>query len=213
MLRSRTGRIGRQVGMILVMTLIVLVAMTLAAVALTRSSDTANLIAANLAFQQSVTQSADLGLEAAIDCLTGIKIECGGLDRNTSNAALGYSAVGNDPASGHSWDEFWMDTLANQDVSALGVDGDGNPVKDQAGNTVYYAIQRLCYGPNAEGHKPSDPNTGCDFPNTTGQSPGNGMGAGFLAPTANASQVNYRITVRIEGPRNTLSYVQAVVAL
>jgi type IV pilus assembly protein PilX len=208
MLNSRTGRIGRQVGMILVMTLIVLVAMTLAAVALTRSSDTANLIAANLAFQQSVTQSADLGLEAAVNWLETNN----GATLYASNAALGYSAVGSDPSSGHSWDDFWTSTLAGQSVAAR-KDNGGNAQKDEAGNYVYYAIQRLCYGPNAEGHKSSDPNTDCDLPNTTGQSMGNGMGAGFLAPTANASQVNYRITVRIEGPRNTLSYVQAVVAL
>ena len=36
--------------------------------------------------------------------------------------------------------------------------------------------------------------------------------AGARMPIAAASQVYYRITVRITGPRNTLSYVQAVIA-
>ena len=185
------------------MTLVVLAAMTLAAIALTRSTDTANLIAGNLAFQQSVTQSADLGLEAAVawlDLNTGSTLY-------VSNLGSGYSAVGREPSSGQSWDDFWTDVLDNSPSQPVTL------AQDVAGNTVAYFIHRLCYGPNAEGHKQGDANTGCDFPSTTGQATGNSQGvSGPTLPSGRATQVNYRITVRIEGPRNTLSYVQSIVA-
>jgi hypothetical protein len=43
-------------------------------------------------------------------------------------------------------------------------------------------------------------------------STGNSMGAGTIAFTLNA-QVFYRITVRVDGPRNTVGFVQAVVGM
>jgi Tfp pilus assembly protein PilX len=54
-----------QSGVVLIIALIVLVAMTLAALALVRSVDTNNLIAGNMAFQQAAKHSADAGVEAA----------------------------------------------------------------------------------------------------------------------------------------------------
>ncbi len=60
------GRLRSQRGVILIITLIVLVAMTLASIAMVRSVDTSTVIAGNLAFKQSATASGDAGLEAAI---------------------------------------------------------------------------------------------------------------------------------------------------
>ena len=54
-----------QAGVVLMMALIVLVAMTLAGIALVRSVDTSNIIAGNLAFKQAATNSGDTGIEAA----------------------------------------------------------------------------------------------------------------------------------------------------
>ncbi len=60
---------ARQKGVVLLITLIMLVAMTLAAIALMRSVDTSNLVAGNMAFEQSSLNVADLGTEQAITYL------------------------------------------------------------------------------------------------------------------------------------------------
>jgi hypothetical protein len=76
---------------------------------------------------------------------------------------------------------------------------------DAAGNRVAYAIERLCSstGEAATGTCAADPSTAeCgQSHNVNSNTPGC------------TSQVYYRITVRTEGPRNTVSYTQAMVAL
>jgi Tfp pilus assembly protein PilX len=52
---------------VLFIALIVLVAMTLAGIAIMRSVDTATLIAGNLAFKQGTVQSSDNGVEQAFN--------------------------------------------------------------------------------------------------------------------------------------------------
>ena len=56
----------RQSGVVLIVALIMLIAMTLAALALVRSVDTTNIIAGNLSFQQAATHAGDRGVESAI---------------------------------------------------------------------------------------------------------------------------------------------------
>jgi type IV pilus assembly protein PilX len=60
----------KQRGVVLFFTLIALVVMSLAAVALIRSVDTSTMIAGNLAFRQSGGSSTDTGIEAAIAWLS-----------------------------------------------------------------------------------------------------------------------------------------------
>src|SRR4051812_42847814 len=81
----------RQAGVVLIIALVVLVAMTLAAVALVRSVDTNNVIAGNLAFQQAATHSADTGIEAAI---TWLQANQNGTTLESSDSTNGYAANG-----------------------------------------------------------------------------------------------------------------------
>lgn len=77
------------------------------------------------------------------------------------------------------------------------------------GNTVSYAIQRLC---NAVGD-PVSTGVDCAVPQSTTSSAGtSSKGAGFIQIQSSTS-IYYRITSRIVGPRNTISYVQAIVSL
>lgn len=188
----------KQSGVVLVIALIILVAMTLAGIALVRSVDTANIIAGNLAFQQSATHSAEAGIETAI----------GQIETTTANALQfdvpagdGYFAatppgVGNpDLATNESWDAFWIRIL---DTEAIDLAADGN------GNSVSYVIQRLC---NATG-APADPATGC----ATVKVDSKGNSLNNPIPLIKISQYYYRITARVAGPRNTVNYIQAIVA-
>jgi type IV pilus assembly protein PilX len=193
------GRL-RQQGIALMMALIVLVAMTLAGIALMRSVDTTSIIAGNLAFQQSATHSADLGTETALTWL-----------QTNNNPALwlhvkaqGYAASRQDPAANQTWDAFWTAVLANPanpQVVTL-------PQSATTGNTVSYAIQRLCNGTG----DPTSPSVDCSVPQSSGSSAGNSKTAGTVALLYN-SAIYYRITVRVAGPRNTVSYVQTIVSL
>lgn len=192
-------QLTRQRGVVLMITLIVLVAMTLAAIALVRSTDTTNLIAGNLAFQQAATNSGDQGTEAAIAWLeqnnSGTYLHS---DHNTSGDRLGYSASRQDPVPGQTWENFWNMVLSNQSISLA---------PDAAGNTVSYVIQRMCQLSGA----PTS-GAGCAVSSATATTVGNSEDAGTVV-LQYSSQVFYRITSRIVGPRNTVSFVQTIVAM
>lgn len=195
----------RQRGVILIVALVVLVALTLAGLSLMRSMDTSNLIAGNLAFQQAATQAGGLGEEAAVTWLqqnVSTQALCpDGTDHDTlecDHSDNGYYAARRDPASGTSWDEFWTNTLS-ADVVALAADPD-------TGNQVSYVIHRLC---DTVGKREE---AGCESsPSKTRDDSSKSAGGPVVA--LDFTQIYYRITVRIQGPRNTVSFVQSIVAM
>lgn len=201
-------------GIVLIMALIVLVALTLGALALTRSVYTSNAIAGNLAFQKAATHSADLGIEAAVAWLENNngKISSTESESCTSDVGSsvlacnhttqGYVANRQDPTGTQSWAAFWKDNIAGQAKSLA---------TDNAGNTVSYVIHRMCA---SSGDAQSTAND-CTVAPTASSSTCSG-GSSCDAQRVNldsVSQVYYRITVRVVGPRNTQSYVQSLVAL
>lgn len=199
--RVPAGLRKRQSGIVLIMVLIVLVAMTLAAIAMVRSVDTTNLIAGNLSFQQAATHSADTGVEVASSWLAA---NIGGAALESDDSTNGYVAGGlgvapdltkNPPQT---WDDFWVKTLSARAVKA-------NP--DPAGNTVSYVIDRLCK--NGGG---ATSGASCVDSPAIAVAAGNAEEGGDKQLNASAG-VYYRITVRVDGPRNTVSYVQAVVSM
>jgi len=191
----------REDGVILVITLIVLVAMTLAGIALMRSVDTSTVIAGNLAFKQSATASGDVGLETAIAWLSSNK---GNLEQD--RAADGYYATSQDTR-----DLTGNRTAATNDNlnwSSAAV----TLTADSAGNQVAYVIHRMC---NTAG-----PLNGATCATEQSNKGGSSLGANRQMLTyqpgswaAVANRGFYRITARITGPRNTTSYVQAVISI
>jgi Tfp pilus assembly protein PilX len=179
------------------MALIVLVVMTLAGLALMRSVSTSVVIAGNMAFHQSATHSADAGAEAGVAFLEG-STEAALYTSVTAGSGVRYLAYRQDPVPGQTWDSFWTDSIPASAVNTLRADA--------AGNTVAYVIHRLC---NDEG----EPSTvGCSTSPVDFDSSGSSKGAGVVALLAPAPTY-YRITTRVTGPRNSLSYVQAIVAM
>ena len=189
----------KQGGVVLLITLIVLVVMTLASLALTRSVDTNNMIAGNLAFQQAATQSGQGGIEVAI---TWLEANAGTAKLSNADLANGYVAAGFAwaPAAGQSWDAYW-DAALRPAGSVVTLPA------DSAGNSVSYTIHRLCNGTGA----PGAVGAGCSF------DPKQAAGGGDKGPGAsaepNSQAAYYRITVRIDGPRNTRNYLQAMVQM
>jgi type IV pilus assembly protein PilX len=201
--RALAGHPSRsQRGVVLLVALIVLVALTLAGVALIRSVDTANLIAGNLSFHQSAIHAGERSTELAVANWLEPNNALGNVSLFTDSPAVsgvgnGYIASRQDPAVGVSWDDFWAATLATQAVTGA---------QDAAGNTVSYVIQRLCdsAGP------PQAANVNCAT--SPSSNSGGSQTAGGLGNLKD-SQIYYRITTRIAGPRNTVAYIQTIIAL
>lgn len=207
MLRKRISYTSRhsQRGVVLVLALIVLVAMTLAGIALVRSIDTTNIIAGNLAFQQAAKHSTDTGVEAAIQWLQDTSPAT--LENNDSSRGYRAAMI---PATSQTGSQFW-EALVSTGVSPCAlpfVAGNCNAAatRDTAGNSVSYIVQRLC---RTEGNK-----NGAECASTSSSvlNVGNTEASGedtFTKTTA----VFYQINVRVDGPRNTVSYVQAIVSM
>lgn len=195
-----------QHGVVLFFALISLVAIMLAAVALIRSVDTGTVIAGNLAFKQAATTSGDAGTEAAMAWVAAT--ETANLDKpvlkdatnplNITDATKGYYS-NLDPA---------LDLFADATWNAItGVAA----TTDTSGNTVRYIVQRACRTANV-----AIQNAGCLFSGAALNSDGQEVqlpqdvceGAG--CPVAGQSPM-IRVTSKVTGPRNTVSYVQAFV--
>lgn len=207
---SRRAVQVRQRGVALILALIVLVALTLAAIALTRSVYTSNIIAGNLAFQQAATHSADAGIENAVAWLelnNGVASSaCGSVGSTVlacNQSSNGYFANWQNPTAGQSWADFWPTLTSGGSVVTLSA--------DNAGNTVSYVIQRMC---NGAGDASSTSIDCAVSPNSTGGTCAGGSSCDAQGINLySVSQVYYRITAKVQGPRNTVSFVQAMMAM
>jgi len=204
------ARLSGQRGVALFFALICMVAIMLAAVMLVRSVDTATLIMGNLAFQQSATRSGDSGTETAMGWLQGVATANSTtnvlLDPthpfNVDNAAAGYYAS-TDPAK----------SLTSTSGSHFNWDGtdSASAGTDAAGNTVRYIIQRLCKASGVAVAATSCLFSGAALDNNGQNIPlpqqvCNGPGC----PVAGQTPM-IRVTSKVTGPKNTVSYVQALI--
>ena len=197
---------ANQQGMVLFIALIVLVAMTLAGIALVRSVDTANVIAGNLAFKQATLQAGDLGVEAAVTALP--TIIAGSVDTNLTPAASSTNPNYWYYASRRETDAYGVPTQKESGAAgaAAAIDWSQVPiVQTISGNAVQIVIDRLCQGP------PPVTNLldSCFAEAGVGGSGSQKAGASVFSAT---SIVYYRLTARVAGPRNTVSMVQAILS-
>jgi len=203
-----------QRGVVLFIALIVLIAMTLAGIGMARSVDTLNIIANNIAFGQSNLMVGDWGAEQAYQWLNANK---GNLDSDQPvNNYYASSNAGVNPAS-------WL-TPATWNIA--------NPIPNAPpGYTVSTIIQRLCVEPGSKdladgtqacikttsvSSQTATSSTSVDIggtPTAVGGSVAAGSSAGGGASYDLPGNVYYRVTVRVEGPRNSVSVVQTLVAI
>lgn len=203
---------NQQRGLVLFVALVALVVMSLAAVALIRSVDTNTLVTGNLAYKQSAAITSSLGLEAMADTVganplvyaetghpgDGYHANCEFVEGNAANRTC---------KDNHLYlDATWTD--ANSKL-AESLQAGINNGQDQYGNTIRYVVERMCRtdGPANSTHclmslEDDGSNNGCS--NNVGTST-----AGFILPCTNVPIPLYRVTVRIAGPKNTVSFVQA----
>ena len=182
----------RQSGAVLFFTLVALAIMTLAALAMVRSVDTSNLVAGNIALKQGAIQEADRIMNQAFACM-----DSGGAlttlpDLNTNNATCNYYAsLQNDTFKPFGFPEV-LEVKAATDYTE----------DAETKNRSSFVIERMCTtaGPWSE--------TTC-IVSPFGKKAEKSNRAEL---TLTAMQALYRISVKVTGPRNVVTYSQTVVS-
>lgn len=210
-----------QQGSSLVFALLALVVLSLAAVGLVRSVNTGALIAGNLSFKRDATLSAASAAEQAMAWLNAKALSGPtALDNDDLAAAFFASAKDNLDMTGNTTSSARPMQVVNWDGNCQGLPSSsysscdvipfvGTPVN---GNRVQWVITRLC---DFDGPYPTNPkgtNLCAKPPNQTGTGVfdrGGLTGGTRLVPYM--ATPYYRIVARIEGARNTVSYVETIV--
>lgn len=192
--------VKQQKGMVLFVALIALVAMSLAAAALVRSVDSGVLVAGNLAFKQSAIMSAETGIARAY---TYINSKASDVPLQTAEITEGYYSVFDDTI-------ILTDAATWADNRTFTVEKD---IDDLSGNETRYILQRMCRAATKVNVDNCLVGTGKKAPSSQGTySEGGGAGGGGYDRALGLSDaVAYRLTVRVAGPKNTFSYLQAFI--
>lgn len=193
----RTGLPQREHGVVLFIALVVMVALSLAGVALVRSVETTTAVVGNLGLRQAALLPANLAVEEATAALFG--------DANRSGNPAITDTTANLPAQ-----NYFAYRLPGEDVR-------GVPLKLQRKSNfdlprvlyadkdslfeVRYVIERSCVAPG--------PATAanCDMMPPIQES---GTTIGDSAAPAVPPIPFYRLTVRVDGPQNTTAFLQAM---
>jgi type IV pilus assembly protein PilX len=208
-----TGRVptrsSRQRGVVLFIALIVMVAMSLAAIALMRSVDTTSAVIGNLAFRQASILPANYGIEDAAAGLFNdanptllARIPDVRVDTPAQNYYATHKSAGWD-------DQYGVPQPLQTKAAAAALT---RSQADGAGNTVTYVTERMCNPDAPVAVIPADKSaerSWCDM-----LPPKQPPGATINDPSLSLDfrQVFYRITVRVDGPpgTNTVSFAQAM---
>lgn len=186
----------RQAGVVLFFALIALVAMSLAAVALIRSVDTNSIIAGNLSFKQSTMFLSDRGVETAMANWLSNSAN----NFNADNAGAGYFATTQDVNGNGVLDD---NADAKQLVNDSGIDVAAK-ADDPLGDTTSYVIQRMCTNVG-------DPDASHCLLGASDPGKCNRVNDPLCKTVVASTSVVYRITARVQGPKNTVSYIQTFV--
>ena len=215
-----------QSGVVLIISLILLIALTLGGISLFRQVGTGVLVARNVTFQSSALVSTDRGAEAARNWLV-----TSGADLEQGNLAAGYypgwcHTTMIDPANGDPLipdadgnglvddckaapaPSFFDPPTFNWANSVLATPDDGN------GNAIRYVIHRLCRLPGSMNGTINISGVGVPQECVTvgGSTSGASLGAVSYGNQAltNTTQPYFRVTVQATGPSNTIAYSQVI---
>lgn len=202
---SRRLAKGRfQQGLVLEIVLIVLIAIFLAAIGLYRSVDTSTGVAGNLAFKRDAENRAQVALDEALTWL-----------ENDTNYQTKIIDGDNEPAQNFSarmleTDAKGIPVILTGNVTAF--DSNSNYTKtatdqmDSDGMRVRYVIERMCtrVGPMTTVSVYCSVAEGVGNVKIGGTQPGDPIGAKSFRPLL-------RVSIRVDGPRDTVAYVQAMI--
>lgn len=203
----RHDQFSKQQGVVLIISLIALVAISLAGLALMRTVDTSNVISGNVAFNEAAQQLSDVGAEDAYLKINGL-LDPAGCQKTLANCPK--NAAGNsyfypnvapiDPESklpAPAGGIVWSDPLA----VAL-------PGEATASYSVRYMVERMC-GNAITGNTASPGDNTADF--TVDPTFAKCRATPMYPDAAGATDIGnlyYRVTVQVSGPRNTRALSQ-----
>lgn len=197
----------------LIVALVMLVVMSMSALALVRAVSTGVLVAGNFAFRQAAVMAAEAGSETAITWLTARAMLP---DVYVDQPDHGYYASLPDgldiTGSGSASTEVAIDWDKDKCRSRSGircVSASPESIADSAGQIIQYTIHRLCRAAGS----PQDPANSCLLYQESSEiSPKKAQFSyGAASRFKKDSAVYYRITTRVRGPRNTTVFIQTLV--
>lgn len=205
--------ISRQRGASLFFAIVALVLMTTAGLALMRSVDTGNIIAGNMAFRESTVSATDTGVENAVTYLNSIAAPA----TFASDANLpGGCTVGTATVPGNCLYAARVQPEDEDGLPLIDWSHSNIPVTTINGNDVQYVIERLCNPDTTvpvvltQAPKNEDAKSVCGTEVTvdggSSKAPSGGGGVSKVV------EIMYLVTVRVKGPRNTISTVQTILA-
>lgn len=170
-----------QMGASLIIVLVVLAILLLGTMSMARLNESSNLIAGNIAFKDASRQASEVGISQAFEALASVA------DEEQDQGHWYYATMHGDDATGLPQGVDWS-RAAQLTVGSF---------------TVRYVIERQCTGPAPI----TDLNAQCVIRK---RNVATSAKAG-LESLESASSKQYRITVFVNGPKRTQTYVQTMV--
>jgi len=205
--RSSSPRPCRQLGVVMFIALLVMVALSLAGIALIRSADTATTVSGNLAFKQSAASAVDRSIEQAVEALfnpvANPLVPAPVIaNKEVDFVAQNYYACVQDVGGGCLPANAAIPEIPTVLTTKAGAATLAPLIPpDGAGNSSFYVIERMC----AAAGPPVGSNCNLALA-SLGADAGTQHYEGIVRPGG----AFYRVTVRVEGPRNTVAYAQAI---
>ncbi|MGP1716644.1 MAG: pilus assembly PilX family protein [Methylophilus sp.] len=215
---------ANQAGLVLFFALLALAVMSIAAVSLIRSVDTNALLSGNMVFRQSASSASNVALEGVAENISKKVLL---IDSVKHNAQLGYYANCSQfdaQPSALICDAKLLTTMAWNDANSSLVPSqtDGNDEIrngiDRQGNEIRYVIERMCNYSDAEINAGTAKSEAARC--MMASSPSNGENCShnvtnielFKQCIASSDSPLYRVTLRIAGPKNTLTFMQSFIS-
>jgi type IV pilus assembly protein PilX len=208
------GISASQRGVVLLLALIMLIAMTLAGIALYRQIGSGLIVARNLSFKRTAAVASDRGIETARTWLTA---------QTSGSLEQGSAANGYFPG----WCNTSLNGLGVPDANTDGTPDDCGTIpapsefdpltfnwanavvasaNDGGGNEIRYVIHRLCETPGGI----NAANQQCVTIGSAAAGASRSAVSYGTQPLSNTSQPYFRVTSRVLGPTNTVVYTQVV---
>lgn len=200
--------LDKQKGVVLVIALIALLAISLAGIALMRTVDTSNVVSGNIAFDEAAIQLSDIGAEQAYNEILG------NLSSNPNGCQL---VLANCPVNSAGQSYFYPNVAAIDTSTKLPAPTGGlnwsdslavsMPGDSTASYSVRYIVERMC-GTAITGVA-GDDTASFLIPATFAKCRATPIyDSNTGAPTGGTGKMFYRVTVQVSGPRNTRGLAQ-----
>ena len=199
---------NNQRGIIVFFTLIAVVILLIASIALVRSFDTALGISGNIGFKRDLVNQSERGVTKAASLFAAAGVLNSATSRTSDSLADNYSATALTSAQYGVPDILLNDTL----WTAKGMTA-GDITDPTTGITVRYVVDRLCRSlTSAEASAPAGSIKLGAYCMLSGQGEVKGGTVQIQRP-GGPSPIVYRISLRVTGPRNTQTFIQQSISL